>query len=121
MGLATNADQLVEMAVVGYVSQPTVRGYITHASGEATILPGMSGMVYNVRVGDDAFGWAADHLEPGASIAHPDLDADYAMHYLTCMGNQAFVMSGLIKRHRGHRHRRTCAPAGGFSSRKPPK
>ena len=97
MGLATNADQLVEMAVVGYVSQPTVRGYIPHASGEATILPGMSGMVYNARVGDDAFGWAADHLEPGASIAHPDLDADYAMHYLTCMGNQAFVMSGLMK------------------------
>ena len=64
---------------------------------KATILPGMSGMVYNVRVGDDAFGWAADHLEPGASIAHPDLDADYAMHYLTCMGNQAFVMSGLSK------------------------
>ncbi len=97
MGLATNAEQLVEMAVVGYVSQPTVRGYIPHASGEATILPGMSGMIYNARVGDGAFGWAADHLEPGASIAHPDLDADYAMHYLTCMGNQAFVMSGLAK------------------------
>jgi hypothetical protein len=97
MGLATNADQLVEMAVIGFVSQPTVRGYIPHASGQATILPGMSGMVYNARVGDDAFGWAADHLEPGASIAHPDLDADYAMHYLTCMGNQAFVMSGLAK------------------------
>ena len=48
MGLATNADQLVEMAVVGYVSQPTVRGYIPHASGEAMILPGMSGFIYNV-------------------------------------------------------------------------
>ena len=97
MGLATNAEQLVEMAVVGYVSQPAVRGYIPHASGEATILPGMSGMIYNARVGDAAFGWAADHLEPGASIAHPDLDADYAMHYLTCIGNRAFVMSGLAK------------------------
>ena len=50
MGLATNADQLVEMAVVGYVSQPTVRGYIPHASGEAMILPGMSGFIYNARV-----------------------------------------------------------------------
>ena len=95
MGLATNADQLVEMAVIGYVSQPTVRGYMPHASGESVILPGMSGFIYNARVGDAAFGWAADHLEPGASIAHPDLDADYAMHYLTCMGNQAFLMSGL--------------------------
>ena len=55
MGLATNADQLVEMAVIGYVSQPTVRGYIPHASGEAMILPGMSGFIYNgVRVGDSA-------------------------------------------------------------------
>lgn len=97
MGLATNADQLVEMAVIGYVSQPTVRGYIPHATGEATILPGMSGMIYDTRVGDSAFGWAADHLEPGASIAYPDLDVDYAMHYLTCMGNRAFVMSGLAK------------------------
>ena len=85
------SSNLVEMAVIGYVSQPTVRGYIPHASGEAMILPGMSGFIYNVRVGDAAFGWAADHLEPGASIAHPDLDADYAMHYLTCMGNQAFL------------------------------
>lgn len=97
MGLATNADQLVEMAVIGYITQPTVRGYIPHATGEATILPGMSGMIYDTRVGDAAFGWAADHLEPGASIAHPDLDADYAMHYLTCMGNRAFVMNGLAQ------------------------
>jgi hypothetical protein len=57
----------------------------------------MSGMIYNARVGDPAFGWAADHLEPGASIAHPNLDADYAMHYISCVGNRAVVMSGLAK------------------------
>ncbi|NDJ61805.1 MAG: DUF4438 domain-containing protein [Chloroflexi bacterium] len=97
MDLKTNRGQLVEMAVVGYVSQPTVRGYIPEAGGRARILPGMSGMIYNARVGDPAFGWAADHLEPGASIAHPNLDADYAMHYLTCMGNRAVIMSGLAR------------------------
>jgi hypothetical protein len=99
MALATNEDQLVEMAVVGYVSQPTMRpgGYIPSSTGEATVLPGMSGYIYNARVGDPAFGWAADHLEPGASIAHPDLDKDYAMHYLTCMGNKAVVLSGMAK------------------------
>jgi hypothetical protein len=99
MALATNADQLVEMAVVGYVTQPTFRpgGYIPSSEGEARVLPGMSGFIYNARVGDPAFGWAADHLEPGASIAHPELDKDYAMHYLTCMGNRATVMSGMAK------------------------
>jgi hypothetical protein len=97
MALTTNADQLVEMAVIGYVSQPAVRGYITDTEGRAVILPGMSGMVYNARIGDPAFGWAADHLEPGASIAHPDTHADYAMHYLTCVGNRAIVTSGLAK------------------------
>jgi hypothetical protein len=85
------------MAVIGYVSQPTVRGYQASADGTARILPGMSGMIYNARVGDPAFGWAADHLEPGASIAHPNLDADYAMHYISCVGNRAVVMSGLAK------------------------
>lgn len=97
MALATNAAQLVEMAVIGYVSQPMLRGYIPSAAGQARMLPGMAGMVYGARVGDAAFGWAADHLEPGASIAHPNLDADYAMHYLTCMGNKAVVTSGLAK------------------------
>jgi hypothetical protein len=99
MSLATNEDQLVEMAVVGYVSQPSFRpgGYIPSATGEATVLPGMYGYIYNARVGDPAFGWAADHLEPGASIAHPDLDKDYAMHYLTCIGNKAVVTGGMAK------------------------
>lgn len=97
MPLATNADQLIEMAVIGYVSQPTLRGYIPDSEGKSLMLPGMAGMVYNARVGDPAFGWAADHLEPGASIAHADLSADYAMHYLTCVGNRAVVTSGLAK------------------------
>ena len=100
MSLATNADQLVEMAVIGYVSQPTMRpggGYIPNNDGLSVVLPGMSGYIYNARVGDPAFGWMADHLEPGASTAHPELDKDYAMHYLTCIGNRAVVTSGLAK------------------------
>jgi hypothetical protein len=99
MSLATNADQLVEMAVIGFVSQPTFRpgGYIPNADGTAVVLPGMSGYIYNARVGDPAFGWAADHLEPGASTSHPETDKDYAMHYLTCVGNRAVITSGLAK------------------------
>jgi len=55
----------------------------------------MAGVVYNARVGDPAFGWAADHLEPGVSIANPDSDAEFALHYLTCIGNKATITSGL--------------------------
>lgn len=97
MPLKTNEAQLVQMAVTGNVSQPGLRypGYRPDTQGTATILPGMAGVVYNAHVGDPAFGWAADHLEPGVSIANPDADAEFALHYLTCIGNKAVVTSGL--------------------------
>lgn len=99
MPLKTNADQLVEIAVTGSISQPSLRypGYTLNADGVGAVLPGMSGIVYNARVGDPAFGWAGDHVEPGVSIANPDSAADYALHYLTCIGNRAIVTSGLAK------------------------
>jgi hypothetical protein len=99
MALATNAEHLVEIAVAGEVSQPGLRypGYTPDAAGIARILPGMAGVAYNARVGDPAFGWAGDHVEPGVSIANPDPDADFALHYLTCIGNRAVVTSGLAK------------------------
>lgn len=97
--LETNETQLVEIAVTGDVSQPGLRypGYTPDAGGTARILPGMAGVVYNARVGDPAFGWAGDHVEPGVSIANPDQDADFALHYLTCIGNRAIVTSGLAR------------------------
>ncbi|MEW6579159.1 MAG: DUF4438 domain-containing protein [Chloroflexota bacterium] len=99
MGLVTNAHQLVRIAVAGQVSQPGLRypGYTLDAAGIGHVLPGMAGVVYNARVGDPAFGWAADHVEPGVSIANPDSGADFALHYLTCIGNRAIVTSGLAK------------------------
>ncbi len=99
MPLSTNEAHLVEMAVFGQVSQPGLRypGYIPNNTGQATVLPGMSGVVYNVKVGAPAFGWAADHVEPGVSISNDDPAADFALHYLTCMGNRAVVTSGLAK------------------------
>ena len=94
--LRTNAHQLVSMAVAGVVMQPSLRppGYSPAEDGRGVVLPGMSGVVYNVRTGDPAFGWAADHVEPGASIAAADEGQDFALHYLACMGNEAVVTSG---------------------------
>jgi hypothetical protein len=97
--LRTNAGQLVEMAVVGQISQPNFRRpeYSPDNDGIGKVLPGMSGVLYNIRVGDPAFFWAGDHVEPGASIAHKDMGADFALHYLTCIGNRAVVTSGEAK------------------------
>lgn len=94
--LRWNTETLVEMAVTGQISQPAIRqgAYLHWPDGRATTLPGMYGIAYNARVGDRAFGWAGDHVEPGASIAHPDEKSDYALHYLTCIGNAAEVVSG---------------------------
>ena len=101
--LRWNFDDLVEMAVSGRVTQPTIRrgGYTPWPDGVGVMLPGMYGIVYNARVGDRAFGWAGDHVEPGVSIANGDTEADYALHYLTCIGNRAEVTSGLARGARG--------------------
>ncbi len=101
--LRWNFDDLVEMAVTGDVSQPALRrgGYVHRPDGVGEVLPGMAGIVYNARVGDRAFGWAGDHVEPGVSIANPDERSDYALHYLTCIGNEAEVVTGLARGARG--------------------
>jgi hypothetical protein len=101
--LRWNFDELVDMAVTGQVSQPAMRrgGYVHWPDGVGVMLPGMHGITYNARVGDRAFGWAGDHVEPGVSIANADEQADYALHYLGCIGNEAEVVTGLARGARG--------------------
>ena len=95
--IRTNEDQLVEIAIAGDISPPAFRRgpFIPDNDGLSVVRPGMFGYVYNVRVGDPAFGWQGDHVEPGASIDHDDGGVHHALHYLTCMGNEAVVTSGL--------------------------
>ncbi|WP_291836026.1 DUF4438 domain-containing protein [Limimaricola sp.] len=92
------------MAVAGSVSEPAVRPgqYIPHPDGRAAVLPGMYGITYNVRCGNRAFGWAGDHVEPGVSIDdEKDSGRHHALHYLTCIGNEAMVTSGMAAGARG--------------------
>lgn len=95
---ATNQDALVEMAVSGVVTTPSVRPgpYIPWPDGTGAVLPGMYGITYNVRCGDRAFGWAGDHVEPGVSIDNDSHSGrHHALHYLNCIGNEARVTSGM--------------------------
>ena len=94
--IRTNKEELVELAVTAMATHPkTGAVFFTTSEGEPEISIGMAGIVYNVHVGDPAFGWEGDHVEPGVSIAHPDPEVDYAMHYLIGIGDRARVVSGL--------------------------
>jgi hypothetical protein len=77
------------------VSHPTHSGsYAVDDYGRPMMLPGMSGVVANVRVGDPVFHWAADHLEPGVSAGCTDRGRHQALQFLACLGNAVRVVSG---------------------------
>ena len=97
--LISNVESLIQMAVAGYVSQPSFKNpsYIPNNDGKSVIYPGMFGVVNNVKVGDKAFGWAGDHIEPGVSIDSKHINEHFALHYMVCTGNKAIVRSGEAK------------------------
>ena len=97
--LKTNEKNLIKMSIGGYVTQPSFKnpGYIPNNDGNSVILPGMYGVVNNVKVGDKAFGWSGDHIEPGVSSDSENINEHFALHYLVCTGNKAIVRSGEAK------------------------
>ncbi len=98
----TNREQLVEMAVGGEVWPAALRApYRPNAQGMARIFMGTAGVITNARVGDPAYGWAADHVEPAVSIRNRADGPEHALHYLACIGNPAFMTSGEAKGARG--------------------
>lgn len=100
--IKTNADRLVMVSVQGQISPQTRHSvYTVGHDGVARILPEVGGITYNVRVGDPAFGWAGDHVEPGVSIKVKDIDENAGLNFLSCIGNEAVVVSGEAKGERG--------------------
>jgi hypothetical protein len=101
--LKTNRHQLVEIAVAGEVATVSYSGgpAIISQTGQPRVIPRHGGIVYNVRVGDSAFGWEGDHIEPGVSLSHPDRSARDALGVYGCIGNPARVLTGRAKGARG--------------------
>jgi hypothetical protein len=103
--LRTNTDKLVKISVVGEVASPFVSRsiYNISAMGTPSILPGVGGITYNLRVGDPACGWEADHVEPCVSADNKENDprrgqmANTAFNVLSCVGNEATVVTGDAK------------------------
>jgi hypothetical protein len=102
--LRTNREKLVKLSVMGEIASPITKNvYNISATGVPCILPGVGGITYNLRVGDFACGWEADHVEPCVSSTNKENDvrsggaANTAYNILSCVGNQAVVASGDAK------------------------
>ena len=107
--LRTNRDRLVKVSVIGEVVSPVIGDavYKITADGKPVILPGVGGITYNIRVGDLACGWMADHVEPGVSLENRVSDSRFprgqsnALNVLACIGNEAVIVKGDAKGEKG--------------------
>jgi Domain of unknown function (DUF4438) len=96
MTATINIGELLRTALVGDVTSPVmgINPYDVTAEGTPFVSVGAGGVCYTVAVGDAARGWAADQVEPGASIANPDSAANEALLLYACVGNAATVRTG---------------------------
>ena len=102
MGIRTNRDHLVRVAVVGEIAPQEfdfgwTAPYLISNEGEPRIVPGTGGITYNVRVGDRIKGLVGDHVEPAVSARNADQKANGGFNILSCVGNSAKVVSGDAK------------------------
>ena len=100
--LKTNEHNLVEFLLQCQPGQPKTRGnWEVDHQGTPFLLPSIGGITLNVQVGDSAFGWQGDHIEPGVSCTadtqkpyeHPNV----AVQIYSCAGNMATVVTGEAK------------------------
>jgi hypothetical protein len=106
--LRTNEQSCVMQSVVGGIAHPRIplkNPYLVDQAGGVHVLPGVGGITYNVLVGDSAFTFAGDHVEPGVSMTLDEREKDGAslgaLCILACIGNEARVVSGEALNARG--------------------
>lgn len=99
--IRTNKQYLVEKAVSGNISSPRIplkNPWLIDSGGVSHVMPGTGGITYNVSVGDSALEFVGDHIEPGVSLTLKSSEAERSvlggLSILTCIGNEARVMSG---------------------------
>ncbi|MCX7884672.1 MAG: DUF4438 domain-containing protein [Caloramator sp.] len=101
--LRTNIDKTVMQSLQGKIHHPiNPSPFRVDTSGNAHILPATGGISYNVKVGDSAFGWSGDHVEPGVSIRNEDKNENNALMLFACIGNEAKVVTGDAKGAKGY-------------------
>jgi hypothetical protein len=96
--MSDNRSQLIGVSVQGTITSPQLptlpaSPYIISADGTPVLLPPPGGIVYNVSVGDSAFDWVADMVQPGVSVGGSG-PALAALRGISCVGNEAIVVRG---------------------------
>lgn len=100
--MKTNRNKLVMQSLQGKIHHPLGGAYrITH-EGDPRILTGTGGISYNVKIGDSAFNWVGDHVEPGVSLRNEEKRENDALMTFACIGNEAKVVSGDAKGAKGY-------------------
>ena len=100
--LKTNAKTIVEFLLQCQPGPPRTRGsWSVDHDGKPFLLPSIGGITLNLQVGDSAFGWAGDHVEPGVSCTadtkKPFKHPNVSLQIYACVGNAATVVSGEAK------------------------
>lgn len=104
-----NADELIEMAVLGEISPPAVRDsvYRVEADGTVRLKPGTGSITYNFRTGDTAVHMAGNHVEPAVSLYNLGAENsrtgndNRALNALSTIGSRVTVVSGLAAGEQG--------------------
>ncbi len=100
--LKTNKKHIVEFLLQCQPGQPRngANWGVDH-HGKPFILPSIGGITLNIQVGDSAFGWEGDHVEPGVSCTadtkHPFEHPNNSFQLYACVGNKATVITGEAK------------------------
>lgn len=104
MTVETNKDRLVKQAVMAEVNHPSAsRGYRVDWDGVPRIGLGMSGVKYNVGVGDLCYYLEnGEHTEPGLSLTNRNPGEGQALGVLGCIGNEVKLTSGEAKGEKGY-------------------
>ena len=106
MSAKNNAQQVISVSVQGVITPPVMpplpaMPYSLAADGTPFLLPAYGSIVYNVSVGDSAYGWLADCIHPSVSVKMSDATGNRGLNVLSCVGNIAIVMTGSAQRARG--------------------
>jgi len=96
-----NKERLVEISVMGEISHPVIRMPRLDGEGKAYYVPSVGGITYNFSLGDPAFFPYGDHIEPDVSTKNKDKAENDAYLSLSCIGNEAIVVSGDAKGMKG--------------------
>lgn len=85
--LKTNKERVVEFLLQCTPGPPRTRAqWSVDHQGKPFVLPSIGGITLNVAVGDPAFGWSGDHVEPSVSCtANKKKPFDHPNVYSSCM------------------------------------